>query len=80
MGLLVRCHIAVDERYRLIVEWPMVTGTRAHGTKSPLESATLGIASVMIVDNGADLGPSVMAVRSIFELQRRDAQYDNQLN
>jgi hypothetical protein len=29
-------------------------------------------------DDGADLGSSVMAVCSIFELRRRDARYNNQ--
>jgi hypothetical protein len=65
--------------YRLTVERPTFTGTRAWGINGPPESGERGEASVMVIfGDGADLGSSVMAVRSIFELRKRDAQHNNQ--
>jgi hypothetical protein len=65
--------------YRLTVERPMFTGTRARGINGPPESGARGEASVMVIfGDGADLGSSVMAVCSIFELRKRDAQHNNQ--
>jgi len=43
----------------------------------PPESVARGRAPVMVpLDDGADLGSSVMAVCSIFELRRQDALHD----
>jgi hypothetical protein len=60
--------------YKLIVERPTVTGTRARGTNGPAESAALAVLSVM-VDWMMGL---IWVVCSIFELRRRDARYNNQ--
>ena len=54
---------------------------RERGKNGPPKSAARGGALVIVLlDDGADLGLSMMAVGSIFELRRRDTLHDNQLN
>ena len=65
--------------YRLTVERPTFTGTRARGINGPPESGARGAALAMVIgDDGAESGSFVMAVCPIFERRRRGERHNNQ--